>query len=352
MSGIRRLQGLLFGSIAVFIYLFTVVYIEYIKTVQAKNYVDWDVKTITAGDYTIEFDIEEDAYERWKKTYYDETNPIAEVAQFKIYLQNDLERRINEMPDQQYDEPDQRDYWKKIAQITFAYSNAEVVQWLIDRGYYIKNEKWDKVAKIEASIVDKLQDDKSDLLDKLQRPCSAFVTWDSEEALRRAENYCDWCAEEAGEKEVTEKFLGNNLELQNASEPSDIIWENRQFTPRQRNAKRVAVLLLIFTLLTLSGAIIFKCTKTSLALKGKYPVVSCSMIAKLYKTTEFKTNSDWQTAAIKEYGINKNYENQNKTTHYTGSMQCFCEAQKHNKANLTHPFKVEIGNTQNCATLV
>jgi len=61
----RRLQGLLFGSIAVFIYLFTVVYIDYVKTVQTNNYVDWDVKTITAGDYTTEFDISEEAYKRW-----------------------------------------------------------------------------------------------------------------------------------------------------------------------------------------------------------------------------------------------------------------------------------------------
>jgi len=53
------------GSIAVFVYLYFVVYIDYVKTVQKNNYVDWDVKTITAGDYTIEFDISKEAYERW-----------------------------------------------------------------------------------------------------------------------------------------------------------------------------------------------------------------------------------------------------------------------------------------------
>ena len=61
----EKTSGLLFGSIAVFIYLFTVVYIDYVKTVQTNNYVDWDVKTITAGDYTTEFDISEEAYKRW-----------------------------------------------------------------------------------------------------------------------------------------------------------------------------------------------------------------------------------------------------------------------------------------------
>jgi len=78
-----------------------------------------------------------------------------------------------------------------------------------------------------------------------------------------------------------------------------------------------------------------------LALKGKYPAVNCKVIEKLYKT-----KAEWQTAAIKEYGINKNYENLKESTHYTGSMQCFCEHQKSIHANLTLPFEVEIGNKQ------
>lgn len=61
----RRVFGLIVACISVFVYLFTVVYFDYVSTVQANNYVDWDVKTITAGDYTIEFDIEKEAYERW-----------------------------------------------------------------------------------------------------------------------------------------------------------------------------------------------------------------------------------------------------------------------------------------------
>lgn len=63
------------------------------------------------------------------------------------------------MDDLGYDPVDDRDYHKKIAQISFAYSNSEVVEWLIDRGYYIKNEKWDKAARIENKIVDKLKND-------------------------------------------------------------------------------------------------------------------------------------------------------------------------------------------------
>ena len=34
------------------------VYLDYMKKIQENVYVEWDVKTVTAGDYTIEFDIE------------------------------------------------------------------------------------------------------------------------------------------------------------------------------------------------------------------------------------------------------------------------------------------------------
>jgi len=32
-------------------------YLDYIKKIQENNYVEWDIKTITAGDYSVEFDI-------------------------------------------------------------------------------------------------------------------------------------------------------------------------------------------------------------------------------------------------------------------------------------------------------
>ena len=61
----RFVFGLYCGSVAVFVYLFTMLYIDYIKCVQVNNYIDWDVKTITAGDYSIEFDLKPETYERW-----------------------------------------------------------------------------------------------------------------------------------------------------------------------------------------------------------------------------------------------------------------------------------------------
>jgi len=64
-SASRKIQGLVVASVGVLVYLFTVVYYDYIKSYQSTSYVDWDVKTITAGDYTIEFDLDPETYEAW-----------------------------------------------------------------------------------------------------------------------------------------------------------------------------------------------------------------------------------------------------------------------------------------------
>lgn len=94
----RRIFGLFAGCITVFIYLFTTVYMDYIRTVETNKYVDWDVKTITAGDYTIEFDVTKEQYEHWKKNYLMEESAITESAQFKIYIQEFLQRQCSAIP--------------------------------------------------------------------------------------------------------------------------------------------------------------------------------------------------------------------------------------------------------------
>ena len=50
---------------AVFLALFIINYFDYIRKNQEFSYVEWDVKTITAGDYTVEFDISPEFFEEW-----------------------------------------------------------------------------------------------------------------------------------------------------------------------------------------------------------------------------------------------------------------------------------------------
>ena len=64
----RKEEGLLIGCLAVFLALFIINYFDYIRKNQEFNYIEWDVKTITAGDYTVEFDIMPGFFEEWLET--------------------------------------------------------------------------------------------------------------------------------------------------------------------------------------------------------------------------------------------------------------------------------------------
>lgn len=230
---------------------------------------------------------------------------------------------------------------QKIAQITFAYENKEVINWLKTRGTYVKGEKWEKVADINKKIFEGIQDEK--LLNHMQRPCSIFATFETEEGYERATRYNDLVSK-TSEKNIGdltddnldnythyEKMLGQEIDLQEASEPTDIIWENRQFTTNQRRFKRIIVYTIILIMLVCSGAIIYICSTTSRVLKEKYPVVSCESIAEEY---ENGIDSDrWKVKAATEYNYNKWLESIGNPTNYNGKMQCLCETIKSEKTN-------------------
>jgi len=59
----RKIWGLILASVGVFMYFFAFLSIEYEHAIQRLKYVDWDVRTITAGDYTVEFDISSKMYD-------------------------------------------------------------------------------------------------------------------------------------------------------------------------------------------------------------------------------------------------------------------------------------------------
>ena len=101
---------------------------DYMRCVQMNNFVEFDVDTITAGDYTVYFELAEKSYETFKNKFNDENNPMSENMQFKLYLKMELEDRLNKMKDFGYRELFDDGYSINIAQITVAYENG----WIID----------------------------------------------------------------------------------------------------------------------------------------------------------------------------------------------------------------------------
>jgi hypothetical protein len=53
----RLMAGLAFSCLAVFIYFISTIYFDYSKCIQNTSYLRYDVETITAGDYTVQFGI-------------------------------------------------------------------------------------------------------------------------------------------------------------------------------------------------------------------------------------------------------------------------------------------------------
>jgi len=55
----------------------------------------------------------------------------------------------------------------KIALVSFAFRNEELIEWLTERGTYIKQQEWDNVQKINDQIQEAISHPNSELLDKL-----------------------------------------------------------------------------------------------------------------------------------------------------------------------------------------
>jgi len=103
----RKLMGLLISCLGVLIYCFALTYFDYIRSIEKNKYLDFDVMTITAGDYTIEFDMPHHSFDYFKKVYLNDKSPMSEIAQFRLYVQEELEQRISSLPDLGFDDEPQ-----------------------------------------------------------------------------------------------------------------------------------------------------------------------------------------------------------------------------------------------------
>lgn len=62
----RQLSGLYYACLVVFISLSIINYLDYMKNIQENKYIEWDLKTITSGDYTVEFALDPALFQAWE----------------------------------------------------------------------------------------------------------------------------------------------------------------------------------------------------------------------------------------------------------------------------------------------
>ena len=139
-------------------------------------------------------------------------------------------------------------------------------------------QQYDKVAEVEKQIMEYKEANINDLI----RPVDAFITFEEEDGKIVAEEFEPkinfW-----GKKEPSQKiFLDDDLFLVEATEPTNIIWENRHFTPAQTLQRTLKAVLCIVILLMISFVTIYF-TKSSAIFKARmYPTIQQEEILGLY----------------------------------------------------------------------
>lgn len=73
-------------------------------------------------------------YEVFINKYLDDLNPMSEIAQFRLYVKDEMEQRLTEFPSLGIDGAEGDDIAVKIAMVTFAFDNAEIIYSLKKRG--------------------------------------------------------------------------------------------------------------------------------------------------------------------------------------------------------------------------
>ena len=108
--------------------------------------------------------------------------------------------------------------------------------------------------------------------DKLTIPTSAFIIFESDDFKELAIDY-------EGEGTV----LGEKMVFSDASEPTDIIWENRHFTTADYFKRQLIAFSLVALVLAVSFFTIFKISSYSAKVGAVFPPVDCEGVADMYE---------------------------------------------------------------------
>lgn len=133
------------ACIAIFAASLYLIVLYFVKRNSKMNQLDWDIQTITPGDYTLQYEITEEAYHHFlNNVYYPgayEERGISIGGCLKDYMKEHIEKlltdKLREMRASGQDMSNIKIQEVKIADIVFAFNNAELIQLLKQRGNHI-----------------------------------------------------------------------------------------------------------------------------------------------------------------------------------------------------------------------
>lgn len=150
------------------------------------------------------------------------------------------------------------------------------------------------------------------------------MTFETEEGVNRALNYDDAIEGDIDTLGHLKKWLGDHkIIIQAASEPSDIIWENRHFTDMDRKKKECIVWSILTFMLLVSFMVITICETYSQSLLQLYPPklpADCELLG------GFDDPDAFLASTLFEYKSNTAMAENDMDVSYEGYVQCFCDA--------------------------
>lgn len=110
----------------------------------------------------------------------------------------------------------------------------------------------------------------------------AFITFEEEDAYILAQKFEPQYDRKGNKLPSSKQFLNTDLYFIEATEPTNIIWENRHFTAQSRFKRTIHAVLLILVLVFISFGLIYYCKVTALTIAYKYPTVDCTAVSTSY----------------------------------------------------------------------
>lgn len=188
--------------------------------------------------------------------------------QIKFWLKKILEEQLTTLSEGRTD--------LKIADINFAYHNSWLIDGLRDRGTFIKYQQWDKLNELNRELTARLHSKREGgegtELENCVIPKCAFVSYESEEGYNLVND----------QEEVM--IAGEMSKSSEAPEPTNVIWENRDFDKRIRVTNFIYVMLAVAIVLFITFLATVQAKAMTNETIGKYDEsVNCREMQKMYK---------------------------------------------------------------------
>jgi len=265
------------SSAAVLVVLVYLTVLFYFKRASHLNQMQWDIETITPGDYSAEMEITTKQYMFFMEQIFprmqSKRQDISIGEALKTYIKSELERVLTDKL-REIKSSGKKDNIKihdvKIAEIVFAFNNARLINLLRLRGGHIIFQRYDKMREVEGQI----NTLKNEEYESLTKPVHAFITFEEEDGLIVAQEF-ESQTDLLGRKKPAEKeFMNDELCLEESTEPTNIIWENRHWTSADYAKRTLQVVAIIGGLLAVSFLAIYSCKSYAIELASRQPNVN------------------------------------------------------------------------------